>query len=125
MYRDTEDSDRRVTLFAQVGLGNSRANRFSSYTGGGIVVADPLRRRGRDQVGVAVAAAHNGSDYIRSERSEGRRAEDAEIVVELTWRVPITKWLHVQPDLQYVTNPDTDPARRNALLAIFRIDLAY
>jgi porin len=46
-------------------------------------------------------------------------------VVELTWRVPITGWLHLQPDLQYVINPNTDPARRNALLAIFRIDLAY
>jgi porin len=36
---------------------------------------------------------------------------------ELTYNDNLTTWLSVQPDVQYIIHPDTNPALRNALVA--------
>ena len=47
------------------------------------------------------------------------------MTVELTYRFLATRWLYVQPDLQYVINPDTDPTRRNAVVAGVRLTASF
>ena len=69
-----------------------------------------------DEVGIGVAAAHNTSPYLRSLRRDGERADRAEYVFEFTYRALISPHLSVQPDVQYVLHPGTDPALGNALL---------
>jgi porin len=119
------DSARRVTLFAQLGLGDGRISRFAAYTGGGIVVSGPWAERPGDQLALGVAAAHNGNEYIQLQRREGLRAERSEVTIELTYRFLATRWLYVQPDMQFVINPDTDPSRRNALVAGVRLTASF
>jgi len=48
-----------------------------------------------------------------------------ETTLELTYLAPLTSWLSIQPDLQYVVNPNTDPRVPNAFVGLIRIELAF
>jgi len=120
-----EDSGRQLRIFGQVGLGDPRVNRFGLYTGGGVDLAGVIPGRRKDQIGFGVAAAHNGSHFIDQQRNLGQPVDSAEVTVELTDLAPITSWLSIQPDVQYVVNPNTDPRVRNALVGLIRVELAF
>jgi len=120
-----EDGGRQLRIFGQVGLGDPRVNRFGLYTGGGVDLAGMIPGRGKDQIGFGVAAARNGSHFIDQQRNLGQPVDRAEVTVELTDLAPITSWLSIQPDVQYVINPNTDPRVRNALVGLIRVELAF
>ncbi|WP_083868195.1 carbohydrate porin [Dyella ginsengisoli] len=44
--------------------------------------------------------------------------------IELSYLAQATNWLAVQPDLQYVVHPDTDPNVRNARVFTLRFELS-
>jgi porin len=48
-----------------------------------------------------------------------------ETTLELTYLLQIGKHLALQPDLQYVLRPGTDPTRKNALATALRFELSY
>ncbi len=121
-YKD--DVGHRLRVFGQVGLGDSRVNRFSLYTGGGVSFAGAIPGRDNDQVGFGVAAAHNGRHFIDQQRKAGERVDRAETTLELTYLARIASWVSIQPDLQYVFNPNTNPRVPNALVGLIRIELA-
>jgi len=120
LYADSKRPTRRLTAFGQLGVGDARVNHFASYTGAGIVMSAPLMGRDNDELGVAIAAAHNSSHFA-AQQSVGRM----ETTLECTYLAPITSRLAVQPDLQYVIHPNTDPARKNALVASLRFELSF
>ena len=51
-------------------------------------------------------------------------ADGSEAAFELTYSDNLTPWLAVQPDLQYIVNPGTDPTLNKAVVVGARIDLA-
>jgi porin len=125
VYRDSENPARRLKLFAELGLGDPSVNRFASYTGGGVTFSGLIPGRDNDETGLGVAAAHNGSQYIKSQRQQGQRAETSEVTLELTYLAQLTRWLAAQQSVQYVINPNTDPSRRDALVASFRLEISF
>jgi porin len=54
----------------------------------------------------------------------GELTDAHETIAELTWKVPVNDWLTLQPNLQYVRNPDTDPGLDNALALGLRFELS-
>jgi porin len=60
-----------LTAFAQFGVGDSRVNQLGGYLGGGLAFTAPIARRAQDQLGLAVAAARNGSRYERIQSASG------------------------------------------------------
>jgi porin len=117
-------SDRQVTLFGQLGIGDPRVNRFAYYTGGGLTFSALIPGRNQDEFGIAVAAAHNGSPFIKAQRDQGMRERRSEVTLELTYLAQFGAHLAVQPDLQFVINPNTDPRIKNAVAFILRFELA-
>ena len=120
LYADSKRPTRRLTAFGQLGVGDARVNQFASYTGAGIVMSGPLRSRDHDELGVAIAAAHNSSHFA-AQQSVGRM----ETTLECTYLAPLSSRLAIQPDLQYVVHPNTDLARKNALVALLRFELSF
>ncbi|MBW8875722.1 MAG: carbohydrate porin [Acidobacteria bacterium] len=116
---------RRLRVFGQIGLGDSRVNRFGFYTGGGVDLAGWIPGRKQDEIGFGMAAAHNGSPFIEQRRQTGQRVDRSELTLELAYRSRINSWLNIQPDLQYVFNPNTDPRVANALVCLLRIEVAF
>ena len=77
-----------------------------------------------DELGLAIAYAGNGSHYMSSQRLQGFPVTGAERTIEITYLMQLTKWFAVQPDLQYVISPSTDPTIRNALAFQLRFEIS-
>lgn len=106
---------RGLAAFVQLGVAHAGINPIARHAGGGLVYTGLLRRSGDNRIGVTIACAEFGRPYRRRANLGGSRADKAETVLELTYRTPLTKWLALQPDLQYVCNPSADPMLGDAL----------
>jgi porin len=125
VYQNNHDSNQQVMLFGQLGIGDPRVSRFAYYTGGGLTFAGFIPRRDQDELGFAVAAAHNGSPFIESQRKQGIHEKRSEVTLELTYLAQLGAHLAVQPNLQFVMNPNTDPMIKNAVAFILRFELSF
>jgi porin len=124
VYQNDQDPNQQMTLFGQFGVGDRRVSRFGYYTGGGLAFAGLIPRRNQDEFGIAVAAAHNGSPYMKAQRDQTTRAQRSEVALELTYLAPFGAHLAVQPDLQFVINPNTDRRIKNAVTFMIRFELS-
>jgi porin len=109
-----------VTAFAQLGVGDGRVNQIAGYLGGGLTLSAPLAERSEDQLGLAVAAALNGSRYRDAQTAAGIPT-GAEVVVEGTYMAQLGASLAAQTDIQYVIHPGGLQDVRNALVLGLRI----
>ena len=116
---------RQLRLFGQLGLGDPRVNRFGRYTGGGVDLAGLFPGRQQDEIGFGIAAAQNGSQFIEQRRQADQRVDRSEVTLELAYRSPLAAWLNIQPDLQVVVHPNTDPRVANALVGLIRVEIAF
>jgi porin len=124
LVREPGTDAQGLSAFGRVGWADDRFNRFSVYTGAGVVYTGLLPGRDADRAGVAVAAAHNGDAYEAAQRRADRPVADAEVNVEATYEAVATSWLTVTGDVQYVANPNTDPTISNAILGGIRFVVA-
>jgi porin len=125
VYREKDNPAQGLALFVRLGVADTSVNQFGFYTGGGFVYTGLIPGRDEDQVGFAIAAAHNGSRFKRAQRNIGRPVNHAEVALEFTYRVQILPWLAVQPDIQYVINPGTEPTVKNAFITGLRFEVSF
>ena len=124
VYREPADADQGLSVFARAGLADDTVLRFGSYTGVGAVYRGPFARRDGDELGLAIAAVHNSAFYKQTLRETGQPVAASEVNVEATYLAALASWLALQADLQYVINPDTDPALANSLVAMLRLQIS-
>jgi porin len=121
LYASTAGEGQGLTGFARVGIADKDVNRFDRYTGAGLtytgIAADD------DQLGFGIARARNSRLYREALTLSGSETDAAELNAELTYRFAVNEWLTLQPDLQYVRNPDTNPELRDAFAVGLRFDL--
>jgi porin len=108
-----------AACWVRVGMADARINQVASYLGAGLVWTG-VAGRADDQAGVAIAIANNSSDFI-----DATGSEDRETIWELTYRSQISEWFAVQPDIQYVQNPGSDPNIRDALVLGTRFEISF
>jgi porin len=113
-----------LTAFAQFGLGDGRVNQIGGYVGGGLTLTAPFPGRAQDELGLAAAAAVNGSHYERAQTAAGTPT-GSETTVELTYLAQLGAWLTVQPDVQYVIHPGGTRGLRNAVVPGLRIAISH
>jgi porin len=94
-----EDDVRRLAVFAQGGWGRADRSAFANYFGGGLTFSAPFTRRPNDVVGIGVAWAEIGDIERASPDST------SETVIELFYKLPITPWMTLNPDIQWVDRP--------------------
>ncbi|MEO8524592.1 MAG: carbohydrate porin [Caldimonas sp.] len=114
---------KRLSAFAQAGIADARTNRFGGYFGAGLVGSGWGPFKDSDQIGLSIAHARNGSHYLRAQAAQG--VNRAETTIELTYLTQVSKYLAVQPDLQRVIHPDTDPSIASAWVVQLRFELAF
>lgn len=113
-----------LVTYGRFGLANADVSRIGLYAGGGVVHVGGLLRDRADAIGLAFGYARNGNGYEDAMRAQGVAVTAGELACELTWRIPFGKHLVLQPDLQYIVDPDTNPDIANALVLILRIELS-
>jgi porin len=79
----------------------------------------------RIQIGVAVGVAEFGRPFRRSSALDGDPVGRREVIIEATYRAPLTSWLTLQPDIQYVIDPGGRPETANALILGLRTEVGF
>jgi porin len=102
--KDDENDMQGLVVFGQFGISPSDKNDMSQYMGGGLHYIGPIPKRDKDVAGLAVGSGrfaprlnNIGSDY-------GGRI-GSETVVEAFYRMQISPWFYLQPDVQFIMNP--------------------
>lgn len=113
--------------FVRIGFADPDIHQIARYQGIGVVLSGPLFAGAaqEEQLGIAVGAVTNGTPFRNMQAAAGTRVERRETAIELTYRIQVNSWLALQPDVQYIINPGTDPALDNALVMGLRFELAY
>ncbi len=88
---------------------------IDNHIAAGLAYTGLLPNRDNDVVGAGVTCAHL-SDHAGFEH-------DAETTVEAFYKLQITPWFAVQPDLQYVIDPAT--ANHDALVGTLRLAITF
>jgi porin len=96
------------------------------FASGGLVYQGPLPSRPRDTAALGVAYGGFSSQLRRSQRDArsaggGAGIQQYEIALELTYIMQATRWLQVQPDLQYIIKPGGTGMIPNALVLGFQL----
>ena len=115
-----ESSGRELGAFVRVGFTDEDSNPLSSHVDFGFSLKAPFSGRENDVAGIAVARARNGRDFRNF-----TGANHAETAIEATYLVAAQPWLNVQPDIQYIIDPGTDPALEDAVVLGVRLQITF
>jgi len=112
-------ADRILGIFLRLGATPSDRNLVAFYADAGLNFKGLIAGRADDMFGLALAVAQisnsaSGLDWDQR-RSSGINTPigDAESVLEATYRVQMTPWWTVQPDLQFIRHPGGHVAPSN------------
>ncbi|HKE96144.1 MAG TPA: carbohydrate porin, partial [Povalibacter sp.] len=119
----SRDTVRGLRLFARTGYAEDNINPVRHYYGTGAVYTGWAARRPEDQVGFAIAIAEPGGPFRESQQLAGIATARREINYELTYRCPVTDWLTLQSDLQYIRDPGMDPTLDSAWVVGIRFEV--
>lgn len=107
VYKEKKNDDndmQGLVVFGQAGASPDNKNDMSKYVAGGLHYKGLLKNRDNDLTGIAVASGFFaprlgdvGADY-------GNRI-GSETVLEAFYRVQISPWFYLQPDVQFIMNP--------------------
>lgn len=120
-YRSKE-SGRTLGIFLNAGIADGDTAQTDWNYETGIVGSGWIPTRPDGEIGLGIAQAHNSSKYMRSVSGN---ANSNEYGLELYYRDSITNGISVQPDLQYVINPSTNPTLKNATIIGLRLDVNF
>ncbi|HEY0682099.1 MAG TPA: carbohydrate porin [Steroidobacter sp.] len=122
-----KSGERSLNGFVRLGVADADVHQVSRYVGAGVVWSGPLLASAEreEQLGLAVATITNGSSFRRAQAQLDSTFERHETAIELTYRVQALSWLALQPDVQYVINPGTDPALEDAWVVGLRFELSW
>lgn len=110
------DPDHGLRAFLRAGFAAGRVNRIGAYVGAGGSYAGLLPGRPHDELALGIGAARNSDEFVAARRSLGRPVERWEVAIETTYVLTATEWLTVQPDVQIVLNPGTEPSLDDAVV---------
>lgn len=105
IWRSPRQPARTLNLFGRI-MGAPPDRNFIDWSfNGGFTLTDPLPGRPADQFGLNLGIGHVSSRAAQLDLASGLPAQGTETLVELTYQARITRWLVLQPDLQYVVHP--------------------
>lgn len=111
VWQQPGTDDDGIGVFAMVMAGPGDRNLSNLYAEAGMNWRGPLKDRNDDVLGLAVAylgispaARQFSNDLVAFGQANAGYASN-ETVIETTYLAPVTDWLTLQPDLQYVINP--------------------
>jgi porin len=112
-----------VGAFLRLGVAPRDRSLIERYVDAGVNVEGLIPGRDQDVLGVAAVWAGLSHDFVNAQADP--KEWDHEILIEATYKVTLTKWISLQPDLQYIVHPGGTSAVDNALILGVRIDLLF
>ena len=109
-------SGKGLAGFARMGFSPQQASQVAFYCDSGLVYTGLIPTRDADKLGVAFGYAQMGSQYAALGSSQGLPGVGYEAVAELSYCMPLSPAVSIQPDLQYILHPGGTQQYGNALV---------
>lgn len=120
LWADERDGGARaIGAFFQAGLADPRLCAISSHIGGGLVAHGLVAGRSEDAIGIGVTTV--GLAALEPGDPLGRR----EVDVDVFYRLALTKWVALKPDVQFIGYPGWDPGRPTTVAGTIRIEVGF
>lgn len=107
IYKEQKDNPKDMqglVFFGQTGISPSDKNDLNKYISAGLHYKGLIPKRDDDLAGIAVGSGNFAARLNNIFYSLGGRTGN-ETVIEAFYRVFITKWFYLQPDVQFIMNP--------------------
>ncbi len=105
----------RLYGFARLGIASGETNQFDRFASAGLKYG----LANENSFGLAIAHASTSDSWRAA--TAGRSGETA---IEATYSHTVTDWLELQPNIQYVINPSSNPAVNDAIAFGLRVAIA-
>jgi len=109
---------KKLGLFFKHGRARSDYNRYDQYYSAGLNFTGAIPGRDEDILGVGVIHTRHSDAFLEANPDQFFKAETA---YEITYSAIITNWLMIQPDFQYIQQPNMTPADEQANTAVIGI----
>lgn len=118
LFSEKNTGNQGLGMFAQIGIPLKNVVPIKLYLGGGFVYNGLFSKRDEDMLGLALAHTSFSEAYQREQQSISLGSETA---IELTYKMVLNSHFSIQPDFQYVMNPQGTNSYKNAFVGIFRL----
>ena len=125
IYREKGTKDEGLTPLAVAAIGPDNMNKFPFFMMCGLIYKGLVPKRGDDVTAVEVAYAKYSDKIKESQASIGSATQKYEMIFEFTHKIMITKWMYMQPDLQYIISPGGTGNIDDALVLGFQFGLTF
>lgn len=125
IYRKKGTTDQGLTPLVCATIGPESINKFPFFLMGGLIYKGLVPGRDNDTTAVQMSYAKYSGKLRESEQSVGARAQNYEIALEFTHKVMITKWMYMQPDIQYIIQPGGTGNTDDAFVVGFQFGLTF
>jgi porin len=112
--------DETFSVFFRLGRANGRFNELRDFASGGVSATGLIRNRPDDQAGLALIWGQSSPRARRLQSRVGDPISRDEWSFEAIYSLKLTKWLSLQPDLQYLARPAFERSR-NSWIAGMRV----
>lgn len=112
------DHDRGVWVFGQYGWADEELSEVGQHVAVGAVGRGMLFGRDGDSCGVYAS-------WVDLSDEDGAGFDDDEFALDGYYRVRLTPWVYVQPELQYIVNPSGDPSIDDAFVGGVRVGVTF
>ena len=120
-----EASNQGLGWFGRIAFGPQDRNFVGFYVESGLVYTGAVPTRDEDQVGIGFVYAQLTNGARRTLELEGSRGVGAEMVLEFTYQLNLTKWLYVKPNAQFIINPGGTQDLGNAFVIGGRVSVNF
>jgi len=117
--------DQGLGWFGRIAFTPADRNFINFYFDSGLSYKGLIPTRDDDTVGIGFGYAQLSNGARDSLAADGSNPTGAEMVIEFTYQAQITRWLVVQPDLQYIINPGGANDLNNAFVVGGRASVIF
>ncbi|MEO6848900.1 MAG: carbohydrate porin [Chthoniobacterales bacterium] len=114
-----------VGFFMRGGFAPANVSFISGYIDTGLNFIGFVPGRDADVVGIAFSRSFISSDFSSAQQYQDGPAAYGENVLEATYKINITPWWSLQPDLQYIVNPGGNVGSPSSLVLGLRTTVAF
>lgn len=125
IYREKGTIDEGLTPLVCATIGPESINKFPFFLMGGLIYKGLVPGRDNDTTAVQIAYAKYSDKIKESQSSVGASPQKYEMMLEFTHKVMITKWMYLQPDIQYIIQPGGTGNIDDALVLGFQFGLTF
>ncbi|MBI3094209.1 MAG: carbohydrate porin [Rhodocyclales bacterium] len=119
------EAGRDVTAFGRYAFSDGDSIAIDRMWNLGLRIRGPLAGRPDDSLAIGWTRGRLAQKWRALQAAAGIDTVAAEEAIEITWRIALTQWFQVQPNLQHVRHPGGTAAARHATLVGARLELTF